>query len=263
LNTSPAHDRAPLRLDRVLIIAPHPDDDVIAAGGLIQRTLASGGTTRILFLTAGEHNDWAQRAYLRKWRITREDRDAWAGLRMAEASEALTRLGASTDSFELLRYPDRQLGMLARRDPEGAIARLKERIDAFDPTLVAVPSTFDLHGDHRAAAFLAHRATREPRRVVVTYVIHGAVPPSRIALTLELSPAEQARKRSAIEAHATQLLLGRGRFLAYATGVETFLRSEEDQVRVPSPGRDRLDALRHSASAIAKSIRGRMRRSES
>ena len=47
----------PLRLDGVsdaLIIAPHPDDESLASGGLIQRAVAAGARVRVLFLPHGE-----------------------------------------------------------------------------------------------------------------------------------------------------------------------------------------------------------------
>ena len=244
----------------MLIVAPHPDDDVIAAGGLIQRTIAAGGALRILLLTAGERNEWAQRAYLRKWRITPADRVQWAAVRMAEAAEALARLGAPAPSLELLGFGDRGLPALARSGDGSVTSAIAQRVRLFRPTLAVLPSTFDLHGDHRATAYLAHRAIDDPMLRIVTYVIHGTVPAARAVLTLELSPAEQARKRSAIEAHQTQLVLGRGRFTGYARTKEIFLDSEEDQVRLPSEARDVLDAFRHGASAVANSVIGYVRR---
>src|SRR5436190_21315216 len=39
---------------RLLVIAPHPDDETIGAGGLIQRVHAAGGQVRVVFLTEGD-----------------------------------------------------------------------------------------------------------------------------------------------------------------------------------------------------------------
>ena len=39
---------------RLLVIAPHPDDEVLGAGGLMQRVKASGGTVRVVYLTDGD-----------------------------------------------------------------------------------------------------------------------------------------------------------------------------------------------------------------
>ena len=45
--------------DRVLVLAPHPDDESLACGGIIQRALARGARVRIVFLTYGDNNEWS------------------------------------------------------------------------------------------------------------------------------------------------------------------------------------------------------------
>ena len=37
--------------DRVLVLAPHPDDEVLATGGLIQQALAAGAALRVIVAT--------------------------------------------------------------------------------------------------------------------------------------------------------------------------------------------------------------------
>ena len=39
---------------RLLLIAPHPDDEVLGAGGLMQRVRATGGAVRVVYLTDGD-----------------------------------------------------------------------------------------------------------------------------------------------------------------------------------------------------------------
>ena len=38
----------------LLVIAPHPDDETLGAGGLIERVRAKGGTVRVVLITAGD-----------------------------------------------------------------------------------------------------------------------------------------------------------------------------------------------------------------
>jgi len=40
--------------ERLLVVAPHPDDETLGAGGLIQRVVARGGEVRIVLVTAGD-----------------------------------------------------------------------------------------------------------------------------------------------------------------------------------------------------------------
>jgi LmbE family N-acetylglucosaminyl deacetylase len=245
-------------LGRVLIIAPHPDDDVISAGGLIQRTLAEGGEIRVLFLTNGESNPWPQRAQLRKWRITASDREGWAAVRATEAVAGLQLLGAPGGCAHFLRFPDQQLSSMARRGDDEVRTAIADHAKDFQPSIAIVPSFFDFHSDHRAAAYFAHRAI-DPQ-IIATYVIHGQVPPVRTRFTIQLSETEQRKKREAIGEHATQLLLSRERFLAYARATEHFYIPEGDVMRLESALHERVDKLRHAAYAVVNAARYRARR---
>ena len=244
--------------DRVLIVAPHPDDDVISAGGVIQRCLAAGGAIRVLFLTNGESNPWPQRAQLRKWRITAADREGWAALRAQEAIAGLKFLGAPDDCAHFLRFPDQELSSMARSGDESVQIAIANHVRDFHPSLAIIPSVFDFHSDHRAAAYFSHRAL-DPQWIA-TYVVHGHVPPERTRFTIELSEEEQRKKRAAIGEHATQLLLSRERFLAYARATEHFYIPEADVMRVESAWHERIDKLRHAAYAVVNAARYRARR---
>ena len=245
-------------LDRVLIVAPHPDDDVISAGGLIQRAIASGGVVRALFLTNGESNPWPQRASLRKWRITSDDREAWASLRAREAVAGLSLLGAPAGCAHFLRFPDQELSTMARSGDESVQVAIEGHAREFRPSLAIVPSVFDFHSDHRAAAYFSHRAL-DPA-TIATYVVHGRVPPERARFTIELREEDQRKKRDSIGQHASQLLLSRERFLAYARATEHFYIAEADVMRVESALHEWIDKVRHSAYAVVNAARYRARR---
>src|SRR5438034_5817310 len=97
--------------DRILVIAPHPDDEVIGAGGLIQRA----GDVRVVFVTSGENNPWPQRVMQRKWIISAADRAEWATMRRREAAASLHILGAPDDSAVFLGFRDQEIMPLARQ----------------------------------------------------------------------------------------------------------------------------------------------------
>ena len=46
---------------RLLIIAPHPDDEVIGCAGLIQKVKNNGGKVFVLFLTVGDTKDFSKK----------------------------------------------------------------------------------------------------------------------------------------------------------------------------------------------------------
>lgn len=239
--------------NRLLVLAPHPDDEVIGAGGLIQRVLARGGEVRVVFITSGESNPWPQRAEERRWRISEADRESWGARRRGEAIASLQTLGVPTEAATFLPFRDGQIANLARNLDPRLTESLRTTMQEFRPTLLVCPSSQDLHSDHRAVAWYLHQAVRglgEGAPEIVTYVVHGEGTPARIFASLRLSERERLRKRAAIECHQTQLILGRERFLAYARPSEEFFKSEFDLVCTESRARERAGAFRHSCRVL-------------
>ena len=46
---------------KIAVLAPHPDDESLGTGGLIQQALAAGAEVRVIFVTDGDNNPWPQR----------------------------------------------------------------------------------------------------------------------------------------------------------------------------------------------------------
>ncbi len=218
---------------RVLVVAPHPDDESLAAGALLQRSLALGGQVRVLFATDGDANVWPQRLVERRWQIDAAARARWGARRRIEALRALTQLGVERSDAVFLGAPD--LGLTERVGPQGRplVARLAREIESWKPSLVVAPSPRDRHPDHSALAMLLRLALRRidpPRRPrhEIAYVVHGGaaeLPPLGLRV-LRLSGEERWRKRRAILEHRSQLLLSRRRLLAHAGESELFLCPE-------------------------------------
>src|SRR5262249_6115895 len=150
--------------------------------------------------------------------------------RRAEALAALECLGVPTSRVRFLGYPDQGLTDLLLAGDQEPLVTLAAEIADWNPTLLVTPSALDLHPDHSALAVLLRFALArlEPdRRHVreINYLIHDrqAGQTSHNWFSLLLLPAEQARKRQAILCHVSQLVLSRGRFLAFAQNSERFL----------------------------------------
>lgn len=167
--------------ERLLVIAPHPDDESLGAAGLIQRVLAGGGRVQVLLVTAGDANTEAL-VHETKLRHPRpEQYVAYGQRRFREARAAVHEFGRAVD-LDLLGFPDGGLDALLHRhwqrirplrsattkasDPPYAEARnpdvpydgldlelqLLQVLREFRPTLVALPDPLDRHPDHRASA---------------------------------------------------------------------------------------------------------------
>ncbi len=212
-----------LPFERTLVLAPHPDDESIGAGGLLAHIAHGGGTIRVVFLTSGDNNPWPQRAYRRRWPISQRDRLAWGRLRRREARQALRTLGVPNACATFLGFPDDGLASILRKDRDRLVEPIAKAIRDFKPTLMIVPSIEDFHADHRATYRATMRALFPPdmpKPAVLSYVVHGK--PRRETDTIAVCDADHERKRNAIECHQTQLVLSRRRFLEYAARPEQF-----------------------------------------
>ncbi|HUK55756.1 MAG TPA: glycosyltransferase [Nitrospiria bacterium] len=220
--------------DRVMVLAPHPDDETLAAGGLLQIAIAAGAPVRVIFVTDGENNPWPQRALERRWRIGPDERIRWGRRRRAEVRSAFAVLGVPEDNAVFLGYPDQGLTPLLMSGRNDLVTALTREIEAWRPTKLAIPSELDGHPDHSAFAVLASFALARltPDRsglMPIRYLIHcpRSRPPERSGFLLPVAPSVRARKREAILRYASQLLLSRRRFLSYAADHERFMAAAD------------------------------------
>lgn len=213
--------------DRLMVLAVHPDDETLGAGGLLQRALAVGASVRVVFVTSGDNNPWPQRLIERRWSIRTEDRLRWGHKRELEAIAALETLGLGVAHAVFLGLPDQGVTRLLTRDHGRASARLGAEIEAWGPTHLVVPAPQDVHPDHNGVAVLASLALDDLpskclRPQVLTYMVHGEAEPQTPSRWLSLNESELVRKREAILRHVTQVAFGRRRFLGYARRQESF-----------------------------------------
>lgn len=92
--------------ERILILAPHPDDEAIACAGVIQKALKAGAQVRIVYLTNGDHNEFAFIVYEKRITI-RQGAFIYLGkMRQQESIKAMKFLGLSEKDLVFLGYPD-------------------------------------------------------------------------------------------------------------------------------------------------------------
>jgi LmbE family N-acetylglucosaminyl deacetylase len=92
--------------DRVLVFAPHPDDEILGTGGVIQQALAAKADVHICFFTMGDNYEWAFLAYRKRPVLKPEEMQQMGELRRREAIAAAARLGLPPDRLTFLGYPD-------------------------------------------------------------------------------------------------------------------------------------------------------------
>jgi LmbE family N-acetylglucosaminyl deacetylase len=219
-------------LARLLLVCPHPDDETLGAGLLLQEVVSRGGQVRVLYLTDGDSNPIPQILDEVRWPFGAAARTRWGTRRRAEAQKALRILGVDDTASEHWSLPDQGLSRLVDRGGERVVASLAATMEAFEPTLLVTPSLHDLHADHTAAATLARRALASLRPVRemlhLVYRVHGARPSLDGAYVPPASLSALNRKTDAMNAHATQLVASRRRLLQLARRPEVLWTWETD-----------------------------------
>jgi LmbE family N-acetylglucosaminyl deacetylase len=118
-----------------LVLAPHPDDEVAACGGMVLHHVDAGNPVTVAFLTDGARGSWK----------SEHDRD-YVALREQEARTACAFQGTEEPRF--LRFPD---GGLSAKDPD-LVAAIQDLVEEIQPFVVYSPSFFEIHNDHRQTA---------------------------------------------------------------------------------------------------------------
>jgi len=172
----------------ILVIAPHPDDETLGAGGVIQTALANGSEVRVVIVTNGDGQALGPLAIRGKIWPHPVDYIFDGERRQAESTAALKELGLSPDAIAFLGYPDHQLSKLWLDDwktqcplrakytrdwrspyPQtydsqsmycgrDLLFDLRNIIAAYKPDLVLLPHPNDENLDHMATSNFARMA---------------------------------------------------------------------------------------------------------
>jgi LmbE family N-acetylglucosaminyl deacetylase len=225
-------------IGRLLVLAPHPDDEVLACGGLIAAHRERGLPVDVVVMTdggRGEPGGAGDPGYVEE--------------RRQETRLALEDLGACGVTF--LDVPD---GTLARR-PDAA-GMIRDVLKATRPATVVFPSPLEVHPDHRATALHCAAALAEaPEPVRLLACEIGAFMPSNVLL--DITPY-WPRKERAIGRYRSQMilqdLLGKVRALNRARTVNVDDRAIEYVEAYAVVERDRLESYLTAAEAIARLV---------
>ena len=214
----------------LLVVAPHPDDEVLCCAGVIQRVLQAGGTATVVWITSGDASELDLLVIEKSLFVEPRKLRDLAHKRTLEARAATTVLGVAADRQVFLGYPDRGIlpllnehystpyyskyngasavpydtalspghpytGMSLEHDFDAVLDRVK-------PTLVLAPSPRDSHPDHKGSGILAMRAMARHGQLdkLRYWVVHGGETwpmPRGYHPTLALTPSPRSKGLSA------------------------------------------------------------------
>lgn len=165
---------------RLLVLAPHSDDETLGAAGLIQAAIRLGIQVKVVVATNGDGSLSATMDDFRRIYPRPADFIRMGNLRQKETLAAMQVLGVNPDQVIFLSYPDRGISQLwsyhwSRADPyrspyshatvspysvtynaqsiyagEVLLADLSSILDEYHPDLIIYPHPDDYHPDHWA-----------------------------------------------------------------------------------------------------------------
>ena len=191
----------------LLVLAPHPDDEVFGCGGITALALDAGASVNVVVVTDG-------------------GRGGDVAVREAESQQAALALAgaAAPATLAFWREGDREL-----RASEQLVLRLRACMAETRPDWVLVPSPNEIHPDHRTlcvaacAAFTRSFGAGSAARLVFYEVGQPLFPNTLVDITPVL-----ARKRAAMNCFASQLqqqrydehVLALNRYRSYTLGAQ-------------------------------------------
>lgn len=142
---------------KIVIFAPHPDDELVGAGGSILKWMDEGHQVEIIYISDGRaaYTFENRMGRLMETEDTQISEDDLAGMRMREINEVMKFLEIPEDNIHKFKLPDQQI-MDFR---ETAIDMSKPIIKNADR--IVGPSNNNPHTDHQATFNIATTAAKE------------------------------------------------------------------------------------------------------
>ena len=189
---TPALEDLISRKTRLMVFSPHPDDETLGAGGLIQQVLRRGGEVKVIFMTSGDGYPEGVEMEDRIAHPTAQDYREYGTLRQKEALRVLATLGMKEKDIIFLGFPDGGLYSilskyqsddgpdytspftLENRPPvpdvllpnieyngEDLKREIRQLLTDFRPTLITTVHGRDQHPDHCSTYFFVWEALNE------------------------------------------------------------------------------------------------------
>lgn len=183
--------------EAVLVVAPHPDDEVLGCAGLVQRLLNTGRQVDVVILSGGEHSHAG---------CCGIDEAELVENRRQLSRRAAGIIGLPPERLHFLGYPD---GGIAFDNAE--TGKFRQLMAELNPNAVFVPHRGEGWSDHLAAAEIARRLVEDAKAVrlfeycVWFWYYNTRSIDWRQARVLKMSPEENRKKQQAIDAYVKPL----------------------------------------------------------
>ena len=192
--------------DRILVFAPHPDDETLGCGGTIAKEVGDGNIVHIVFLTDGRNSHKTVLGIQRN-----PDPEEVKVIRRGEAQTVARLLGVGVGNLTFMDYVDGYLTEQISRATE----RVRSILASVEPNAIFAPDERDLHRDHQATNTVVKSALDgwSSRVDLYKYLIwsdteHESAPPTKGDNSVQIDiSAYLELKRKAIATYRSQTVL--------------------------------------------------------
>lgn len=142
---------------KIVIFSPHPDDEIISAGGSLLRWKEEGYDVHIIYLSDGRaaYSFERKNKNVTSVKATQISEVELARIRMQEVNEVVEFLELPKNNIHKFMFPDQEVNKNKRK----GIEKSKEIIK--DAIRLVIPSNNNLHIDHQATFDIATEAAKE------------------------------------------------------------------------------------------------------
>lgn len=194
----------PPLMGKIVLVSPHPDDEVLANGGMLADAVMRGQEVFVILVTAGDSFPWQLSTTVRGWFANGEPYLELGHQRIAEFLASTHELGIPRDHVFVLGFPDQGIAALgsthflapytspktkANKIPYSEAYKpskpytgvelerqLREILTRINPDILIGPGVLEGHGDHNGTAFFLTRvSTSYPNAKLFYNVIHGGL----------------------------------------------------------------------------------------
>jgi LmbE family N-acetylglucosaminyl deacetylase len=188
--------------DRILVLVPHPDDDILSTAGTIQQALEMGLPVKVVFFTNGDYNETSFALYRKEITLSSTDALRLGETRREEALAAQGILGVKPEQVVFLGYPDgggleifekhwgdsqpyrallsgetavfytfaQNFGSLFKG--ESIVSDIKQILRDFKPTKIFTSHPGDMHPDHQTLPLYLQVALWDLEEEIIPDVYH-------------------------------------------------------------------------------------------
>ena len=220
---------------KILIVAPHPDDEIISCGGLIQRMVKNKAKIKIIYISNGENNLISLISQIKHKQPLNETK--LSKKRISEAKNATKILGVNSNNLIFLGYPDSYIKNIYSKKhflhknqkqytKTNLVKKLKQIITKYQPNIIITPHPKDKDPDHQATTLFVQKIIKNlnSKPQLYTYLIHypfypsskkiqintSIFPPQKLYqphnwYSLELSQQQKQNKLTAVNQNQSQI----------------------------------------------------------